>query len=294
MISITICSRNMAQFNRLEQNINETIGIPHEIIRIDNTANRYGICAAYNLGASRSKYDLLCFSHEDILFHTNKWGLKVAEILSDKTIGIIGNAGTVFKTKSPSGHWSCPEKYDFQRKYIYQHYEDHSSLNLRNPSNEILSQVVTLDGMWLCMRKEVWSEYKFDEKYFGDFHFYDMDICFQVSERYRICVTYDVLIEHFSSGSVNRDWITNSIKFSKKWKSKLPSSTIQLSEELQNIIEMEVNQGFIELMLKKKYNILLILNYFMLFVFRPPLISYKKIKNIIKVILLAAGLRGKE
>ena len=256
--------------------------------------NRYGICAAYNLGANKSKFDVLCFSHEDILFHTNEWGVKVSDILSREAIGIIGNAGAIYKTKSPSGSWSYPEKYNFQRKNVYQHYNDHSILNVRNPSNESLSQVVTLDGMWLCMRKQVWSEYMFDEQTFNGFHFYDMDICFQVTQKYKIYVTYNVLIEHLSSGTVNRDWIDSSIIFCNKWNLKLPASIIEVSKSLQNNIEMEVSYELIKLMIRERYNRLSIVKYFVIFIFQPPLLSADKIKYILKLMLFASGLRNEK
>ena len=61
MLSIIISSYQDKFYSALEQNIAETIGIPHEIIKIDNP-NLMGICEAYNKGALLSKYDyhLLC------------------------------------------------------------------------------------------------------------------------------------------------------------------------------------------------------------------------------------------
>jgi glycosyltransferase involved in cell wall biosynthesis len=66
MISLIICSRTPALSQKLANNIAETIGVPYEIVLLDNSANTYGICQAYNIGVQQSKYDVLCFMHDDI------------------------------------------------------------------------------------------------------------------------------------------------------------------------------------------------------------------------------------
>ncbi|MCE5282251.1 MAG: glycosyltransferase family protein, partial [Deltaproteobacteria bacterium] len=77
MISIIICSRDSGALKEVSGNIEETIGVPYEIIAIDNSRNQYSIFDAYNLGAEQSTFDHLCFMHEDILYHTPHWGSAV-------------------------------------------------------------------------------------------------------------------------------------------------------------------------------------------------------------------------
>jgi len=77
MISIIICSRTTSISDELIQNINQTIGIPFELVIIDNSNNFYSIFSAYNEGVKRSKYEVLCFMHDDIIFKTNDWGISV-------------------------------------------------------------------------------------------------------------------------------------------------------------------------------------------------------------------------
>jgi len=50
MISIIICSRTASISDELTQNINQTIGIPYELVIIDNSDNLYSIFSAYNEG----------------------------------------------------------------------------------------------------------------------------------------------------------------------------------------------------------------------------------------------------
>jgi hypothetical protein len=63
----------------VQSNIASTIGAQWEPIIIDNTINAMPITKVYNLGASKAKYDILCFVHEDVFFDTENWGLKVVE-----------------------------------------------------------------------------------------------------------------------------------------------------------------------------------------------------------------------
>ncbi len=72
MISLIICSRKSDISNSLKENIERTIGTDYELIVIDNSTNKYSIFSAYNEGVRRSKGDILCFMHEDILYHMEK------------------------------------------------------------------------------------------------------------------------------------------------------------------------------------------------------------------------------
>lgn len=60
MISIIICSRFQSISKELKDNIENTVGVVHEIICIDNSKSQYDIFSAYNEGVKRSQYPLLC------------------------------------------------------------------------------------------------------------------------------------------------------------------------------------------------------------------------------------------
>ena len=70
MISVVICSINKILAEQVSKNIHDTIGVPFELIVIDNNLLKKGIAHVYNLGAGRAKYDVICFVHEDVLFQT--------------------------------------------------------------------------------------------------------------------------------------------------------------------------------------------------------------------------------
>ena len=77
MISVLICSADNSLLNQVKANIEQTIGVEHEILFFDNLEKK-GICEVYNSLAAQAKFSYLCFVHEDILFQTLNWGLLLA------------------------------------------------------------------------------------------------------------------------------------------------------------------------------------------------------------------------
>jgi glycosyltransferase involved in cell wall biosynthesis len=250
MISIIICSRDANALAAVSQSIAATINVPYELLAIDNGKGHYGICAAYNLGAAQAKYDLLCFMHEDLTFHTPNWGQIVADILADQSIGILGVAGGMYQARVPSGWWSV---YEHLRMQVIQTTVQHPrSVDIVNPLQEELADVVAVDGLWFCSRREVWQQHKFDEVTFPAFHFYDLDYCTQVFQHLRVCVTFKVLIEHFSTGSVNDSWLLAALSYQRKWRDKLPFGVISLTSFQQKKIEQRVLSEYTERVIQSK------------------------------------------
>ena len=59
MISIIICSRFQSISKELKDNIENTVGVVHEIICIDNSKSQYDIFSAYNEGVN-IHFSVLC------------------------------------------------------------------------------------------------------------------------------------------------------------------------------------------------------------------------------------------
>ncbi len=264
MISIIICHTNEKFLKGVSENISHTIGTPYEIVVIDNQSNRYSLCQAYNEGARKSNYDILCFSHEDILFHTNNWGHLVSGYLSQKDIGIIGLCGGKYVSSIPGGWWAVEA--DYNRQNTIQHDADTGEPKLvyQNPGNEVISDVVVLDGLWMCCRKEVWEKTGFDEKVFRGFHFYDIDFSLQIFLKgYRACVVYDISVEHLSNGSYDKAWLENAVLFGKKWKDALPATTLSLSKQQIKGLEYAECNRFLQTLIRFGFDRKTILNYFL-------------------------------
>lgn len=252
MISIIICSRGPEHSLAVIQNVAVTIGTPYEIIAIDNSQGQYGICEAYNMGAAQAQYELLCFMHEDLSFHTVGWGQIVAGTLADPTIGVLGVAGGRHQLKAPSSWWFPGEQY--RRMQVMHTIGKHAPvLDVVRPANEpALTEVAVLDGLWLCSRREVWAAHPFDAVTFPEFHFYDVDYCTSIYFKFRICVTYEIVIEHFSSGSINQMWVRNCLKYYAKWQHQLPFGVAQVDASEEKRLETDAIYHLIDLLIWHK------------------------------------------
>ena len=237
MISVIISSINDKLCAAVTENIAATIGVSYELVIIENKQGEFGLCEIYNQGAMQAQYDLLCFMHEDILIHTAEWGTKVSEILADTEIGLLGIIGAVYKSKAPSGIWCRTDEHINRGRYYCYNHKNERWLFERNPDNQQLSDVVAIDGLWMCTRKEVWEQHPFDAQTFTGFHMYDVDFSTQIFQTHRVCVTYDILMEHFSRGNWTRDWLDSVETYTKKWGACLPLSVDPLTSS--QIAELE-------------------------------------------------------
>jgi len=263
MISIVTCSVNPFALHSLKKNVRATIGVPYEIIAIDNADSKYGICKAYNEGAAKAAYPYLCFMHEDISIDTRDWGPLVIRHLSDKNTGLLGIAGGDAKSLIPSS-WSCAM--NSNEINIYQHYKNRSE-----PAEHIVvsserpaaakREVVALDGVWLCTRREIFDQFQFDEEHFRGFHGYDIDYSLQVGTQYRLYVVFDILIHHFSEGRPDRSWMESAILVSKKWKHRLPVSIYPSASCDYAFHHWKSMQIFLQHLLRLKYDRLTIIRY---------------------------------
>jgi len=231
MISVIISTQDKALLDRVSENINNTIGVDFEIVPIENKG-RYSICEAYNKGVAKSNYSYLCFVHEDVLFKTKDWGNRLISIMkADTKIGLIGIAGTKFRSSYPSAIGQGPGLQRFLRGNIY-HWDIYKDFDVSNNKKEI-EDVVCIDGVFMFSKKDVFINCRFDEKLLTHFHGYDIDFSLQVFfHSYRVVVDRNVLIAHYSNGNyVGQNTIANR-KVGRKWIMKLPVATLdtKLSE----------------------------------------------------------------
>ena len=228
MLSIIICSRSSAINNKLRQNINELAGCDTELIIIDNSYNQYNIFQAYNEGVRRSKGDVLCFMHEDVLFRSDNWGKIIQQYyFDDGQIGLIGFAGSHFLADTPMYWYSSPFVSQRNLNNDQGHIEEH--FHEEWVGNRSIIEVAAVDGFCFFIRKCLFDRIAFDEITYRGFHLYDMDICMQViNTGYKVCVVRDVLAEHCWSESKQFTkqggelFDHNLTLFSEKWKDSLP------------------------------------------------------------------------
>lgn len=262
MISIIVCSLHPSLDGALLENIRKTVGVPYEVICVDNSAGRFSIFEAYNVGAGRAKYDLLCFMHEDILFHTGDWGRIAAAKLAQKEVGVIGIAGAVYKSASPSPWWisNLEDRVAYQRVNILQHFstgikKQQARGDVGNAGGGAWDEVVVLDGAWLCCRKQIWLETPFDDREYKGFHFYDLDFSLTAFNRgLRNFVSQEILIEHFSAGNMDNNWIRGAEIFHKKWRKRLPASVATMPAREIRALELSAARSFLHTLTTNRHH----------------------------------------
>lgn len=216
MISCIICSRTPDISFEQRNNINETIGVNHEIVVIDNSFNTYSIFSAYNEGVKRAIGDIACFMHDDILFETQGWGRVIQALINSEKIGVVGVAGTYCIPDFPC-YWSNSHISTGRIKWDGELWDE--------PNISGSCSVIALDGVFLCIKADLFRNMliSFDEKTFNGFHYYDMDICMQIHNAgYEAIVTRDIIMNHFHHAIYNKNFFENQKIFYNKWKQNLP------------------------------------------------------------------------
>lgn len=230
-------------------NIEQTIGVPFEILGFDNSKGEKGICEIYNIGASAAKYDTLCFMHEDVAIKTKNWGAVVLNTFKQRQdIGLLGLAGSKYKTLAPSGFY-CHD--DMSRLNILQEFkygEVDSRINYNNPDEVRITEVVSVDGVWFCCPRDVAVLYPFDDQLFRGFHCYDIDFSLSVGTSYKVAVTYEVSLLHFSEGNYERKWVEQTLMMQNKWQHRFPISLLPLTNKAMMTYEKNAFRFFIEKM----------------------------------------------
>ena len=221
-ISVILCSRKKDLDRRLIHNIDKTIGCGYELRIIDNSRSNYSIYEAYNIGIKESKANILVFVHDDILFHTMNWGKILIDVFDQQPkYGLLGIAGSRIKTKIPSGWWDCEKEHKFIN--VIQHFPDgrteEQHLGFKDQN---IVEGVAIDGVFMAMRRS--TGVLFNTRFSG-FHGYDLAIGFEVQRNgFKIGILNNVLIEHFSYGTPDRNWLTSIIEVHKFYATILPLS----------------------------------------------------------------------
>ena len=208
MLSIIISSYQPEFYLALEKNIAESIGIPYEIMKIDNPGIM-GICEAYNRGAEKAQYDFLLFLHEDVLFETQDWGRILMNLLNTENIGCIGIAGADYIPEVPIGWWMI-------KNHCYSHITHANLINQKVhkftfSSNSGLKKVNLIDGVFIACPKKNWLTIKFDERLKG-YHAYDISFSLHTNVYFENYITNLISMKHFSQGKPSKEWLESLIQ----------------------------------------------------------------------------------
>lgn len=256
MISCIICSRQPYISTELKENIETTIGCRLELIVIDNSKNQFSIFSAYNEGVRRSRGNILCFMHEDILYHTQGWGSKVVDYFTQyPQTGLIGVAGTHYMPAIPAAQWDSElaSSLMIQGEIVDGRYVTTKWSQTDYKANP--TEVVAVDGLWMCIPRKMFDKISWDDHLFKGFHCYDTDMALQVwNAGYEVHLFWDVLIEHKSIGSVNIAFVESSKVLYNKWKHVMPMMKgVVLSERERKMCDSICEGKFLYRILDLRY-----------------------------------------
>jgi GT2 family glycosyltransferase len=236
MFSILICSVNTAYLEKIKINLRETVTQEYELLVWDNRLESKPITEVYNLLASRAKYPYWCFIHEDIKFETDNWANNLLAAFDQyPDIGLIGIAGSKYKSHGPSG-WSTGIP-DYDCCNIFHQDKNGKTIHLyNNPNQSVVEQVVNVDGVFIAIRREVWSTTQFNSTLLHDFHCYDIDFSFHIFKSWKIGVLFNINILHYTQGGNYGDkWVKDTLKWHRNFSSQLPQFLIKNHEQFANL-----------------------------------------------------------
>jgi hypothetical protein len=226
MFSILVCSINASFLENLKINIAERIGYEFEILIWDNLVEQKPITEVYNFLASKAKYPYWCFVHEDIRFETGNWAANLLKAFNESPeLGLIGIAGSKYKSKTPSGWLTGITELDCYN-ICHQTMDGRVTHFYLNPNNSIIEPVVNVDGVFIVIRREVWQSTRFNDGILRGFHLYDIDFSFHVIQHWKAGVIFNIDIKHFTQGGNYGDaWVEPTLRWHALFSNQLPQST---------------------------------------------------------------------
>jgi glycosyltransferase involved in cell wall biosynthesis len=255
MISVIICSINNTLLQNCKTSIQNTIGVPYEIIAADNSIHNFGICKVYNDGARKAQFNILCFVHEDISFNTPGWGEALINNFKITGDAIMGVAGTKYLSKV-AAPWGAPDG-DAICMNIMQNNNGRKWHDFKNPLNETLSEVVVIDGVFIATTKKIFDKTPFNENLLSGFHAYDLNFCLENRGSCKIYVAYNILLTHYSLGSYDAAWLKAQMKANRHFtgwvKGHIESFQPSLTKKQAAVFEKNTYKSALRMIAKTKH-----------------------------------------
>ena len=254
-VSIIVSCRDKTGFVLFEDNVAKTIGCDYEIIQIFNPG-KYSLCAAYNIGIKRVRYEYVCFVHDDVEFLVDDWGKHCISVFeSVKGCGLIGVAGSAYKTWL-AGSWFSTFTWDYCRGHIRQSNKERTFFREddfdRREEKQTLSEVVCVDGVFMFTSFVIANNLLFDENRFDGYHCYDLDFSTGIFlQGYKVIVDRDMYLCHYSPGLFSHDFAEYAWKYTRKFRRRLPLHVGKIPFDKILYIELRTWHSLIKRQVKK-------------------------------------------
>jgi len=209
MISVIVCSIDPRKREAVASNYAQALASePYELIVIDDARS---LCDGYNRGLARARGEIAVFSHDDIELLCDDLGGILRRRLN--TFAGIGVAGT---TRLAAMGWA-QSGIRHARGVITRGSARGFDIQLFGATELVSVDIQALDGVWFATRRDVAEQIKFDADTFDGWHGYDIDFTFRCHlAGFRLAVTLEVKLIHFSFGTLDRAWLVYEQRFREK------------------------------------------------------------------------------
>ena len=218
MINLSIVYSTRQNDPNFVQHLQQTCGLQKvEILAYTNSGDK-PLSVIYNHALNQAKHDLIVFIHDDVIFESPNWALKIIHHLQTSAYGILGVAGTASLTQS--GIW-WEESTTTLGLIKHQHEGKTWTSNYSGNFKDRIMPAVCVDGVFIAVNRPKIQEI-FNETLTG-FHFYDVDFCVSnFVAGVKIGVIFNVPLIHKSIGQPNEAWEQQRLQFLATHKYNLP------------------------------------------------------------------------
>jgi GT2 family glycosyltransferase len=239
MISVIICGNDPAKFAAAQASYAAAMGEhPWEIIGIHDAKS---LAEGYNRGFSRSRGQIVIFSHDDVEILDPDFRRRLITHL--ERFDLIGVAGT---DRLVDGRWQSVGAPHLFGQVLHP-WQDKFVLHLFGAPWPVIPNIQALDGVFLAARRSVPMRIAFDSVNFDGFHFYDVDFSFQAYRAgMKLAVANDIHLLHYSMGKYNEVWKAYGARFNQKWKSHFSSGV--LPEYQIAVVQVDSKETALEIM----------------------------------------------
>lgn len=216
-VSVVISTRKID--DEYLKHVEKMFSQPDTEINIYENDGVSSLTEIYNKGLEDSKNDIVVFMHDDLILETPNMTPKIVKLFEKHPeYGIIGIAGT---DKLTSGRWWDNRENMFGVVGHIHEGKRHVNHYSKGVFNDVLKDVVVVDGLWFAIRKSRIKK-NFNEEFKG-FHFYDISFCVEnYLEGVKIGLTTRFGVTHKSVGMTNKQWEKNKLFFEALYDKKLP------------------------------------------------------------------------
>jgi hypothetical protein len=216
-VSVVISTRKIDE--DYKEHVRKMFSQPDTEILMYENNGEMSLTQVYNKGLRESVNDIVVFMHDDLILETSNMTPKIVKLFEKHPeYGIIGIAGT---NNLLSGMWWQSRENMFGVVGHIHEGKRHVNHYSKGVFNDVLKDVVIVDGLWFAVRKSQIKK-QFNEEFNG-FHFYDISFCVEnFLENVKIGLTTKFAVTHKSIGMTNKQWEKNKLFFEAMYEKNLP------------------------------------------------------------------------